>query len=337
MTDGAIVCFGEMLLRLATPAGHPFADTQSLEVVVGGAEVNVGVALSALDWPCRMATALPDNPLGDRALSALLASGIDTRGVVRGPGRMGLYMLETGASLRASRVTYDRAGSTFATIAPDRFDFDTLMDGARLLHLSGITAALGPNGLALAQAAMAAARRVGVPISFDPNYRETLWNAWDSDPRAALHGLMAEADILFAGHRDVALLTGRAFSGDGPERRREAAEAAFALFPRLRLMASTARQTVSQSHHRLAARVDTRDACHQTQALDITDIVDRIGTGDAFAAGVLHGRLVGHDLATMAQTGLALGALKHAIPGDFCRISPAELAAFTGQGGDVSR
>lgn len=337
MTEGAIVCFGEMLLRLATPAGRPFVDAQGLDLVVGGAEANVAVALRALGRTCRMVTALPDNPLGDRAKAVLAASGVDTRGVVRGPGRMGLYFLETGASLRPSAITYDRAGSAFATISPDRFDFAAVLAGARLLHLTGITAALGPNGLALAQAAVAAARHAGVPISFDPNYRETLWRAWDSNPREALGALIAEVDILFAGHRDMTLLTGRPFSGEGPERRREAADAAFAAFPRLKLMASTARQAVTNSHHRLSARVDLRDQSHQTDTIDIPDIADRIGTGDAFAAGVLHGWLSGGDATACAQTGLALGALKHAVHGDFCRITPGELAAFTGQSLDVSR
>lgn len=337
MTDGVIVCFGEMLLRLATRAGHPIADAQSLDLVVGGAEANVGVALRALGWPCRMATTLPDNPLGERALSVLAGCGLDTRGVLRGPGRMGLYFLETGASLRPSTITYDRAGSAFACTAPERFDFADILSGARLLHLTGITAALGPGGLSLAQAAIAAARKAGVPISFDPNYRESLWSAWDSNPREALNALIGDVDILFAGHRDMTLLTGRSYSGDGPVRRREAADAAFAAFPHLKVVASTARDPVTSTHHRLSARVDLRADSHQCDAIDITDIVDRIGSGDAFAAGVLHGWLSGGDARMMAQTGLALGALKHAIHGDFCRISPKELAAFTGQSLDVSR
>ena len=341
MSTGAIVCFGEMMLRLSTSAGRQIADAQSLDLVVGGAEANVGVALRALGWPVRMATALPDNPLGARALSVLAANGLDTRGVLRGPGRMGLYFMETGASLRPSVITYDRAGSTFATVSPGQFDFGVMLDGARLLHLSGITAALGPNGLALARAAIAAARKAGVPISFDPNYRETLWRAWDSNPREALHALMAEADVLFAGHRDMAMLLGQHFSDDPETRRREAAEAAFAAFPTLQVIASTARHALSQTHHRLSARVDRRSIAgtshHQTAAIDITDIADRVGSGDAFAAGVLHGWLSGADARFMAETGLALGALKHALHGDFCRIGQAELAAFTGSAADVQR
>jgi 2-dehydro-3-deoxygluconokinase len=328
-----IVCFGEMLLRLATAPGVPLVDAPGLGLVVGGAESNVAAALAALGWPARMATVLPDNPLGGRALAALGGWGVDTRHVRRAAGRMGLYVLETGASLRPSVITYDRAGSAFALADPAAFDFDAILDGARLLHLSGITAALGPNGLDLCRAAIAAANRLNVPVSFDPNYRESLWSAWDSDPRAALRELIEGAQVLFAGHRDMALVLGRPFPAEG----REAAEAAFATFPRLAVMASTARDPVTAAHHRLSARVDSRDDAHRTDEIAIPDIVDRIGSGDAFAAGVLHAWLRGEGVAAMARTGLALGALKHAIHGDVCRVSRAELDGFDGGSRDVRR
>jgi 2-dehydro-3-deoxygluconokinase len=327
-----IVCFGEMLLRLATAPGVPLVDTPSLGLVVGGAEANVAAALAALGWPTRMATVLPGNPLGDRALAALGAWGVDTRHVRRAAGRMGLYVLETGASLRASVITYDRAGSAFALADPAAFDFDAMLDGARLLHLSGITAALGPNGLDLCRAAIAAANRLGVPVSFDPNYRDSLWSAWDSDPRAALHELIGGAHVLFAGHRDMTLVLGRDVAAG-----RAAAEAAFAAFPRLQVMASTTRQTITAAHNRLSARVDSGDDHHCTDDIAIPEIVDRIGSGDAFAAGVLHAWLRGESVAAMARAGLALGAIKHAIHGDTCRVTQAELDGFDGTGGDVRR
>ncbi|HEY6868946.1 MAG TPA: sugar kinase [Novosphingobium sp.] len=334
---GPIICFGEMLLRFATAPGHRIAEARTLDLVVGGAEANVAVALAALGHRARMVTLLPDNPLGDRALAALAANRVETGAVLRGPGRMGIYFLEQGASLRASAITYDRAGSAFALAGPEAFDFPALLAGARLLHLSGITAALGPGGLALARAAIAAAHDAGVPVSFDPNYRESLWSAWDSRPREALHELIAGADILFAGHRDMALVLGRTFAGEGAERRAEAAAAAFAAFPRLQVMASTARHPLTQTHHRIAARVDRRDQSWQTGELDVTDIVDRIGTGDAFAAGVIDAWLNGADARAMAESGLALGALKHGLHGDFCPIARAELTAFSGTTGDVRR
>lgn len=334
---GAVVCFGEMLLRLSPPGVRMIVQAQALEMAVGGAEANVAAGLASLGHATRMVTLLPASPLGDKARSELGAAGVDICFVLRGPGRMGLYFLEPGAGLRPSSITYDRAGSAFAQCDAGAFDFDGALDGAALLHLSGITPALGPNGVALARAAVAAAQAADVPICFDGNYRALLWDAWDSDPRAILTELVAAATVLIGNHRDISLLLGKTFSGDGAERRREAVDAAFAAFPNLELVASTARHVVSSDHHRIAARVDTRASKHQTAEIDVTGIVDRIGTGDAFATGVLHQYLQGGDAQAMAETGLALAALKHSLPGDMCLIGAAELAAFSSAGGDVRR
>ncbi len=334
---GAVVCFGEMLLRLSPPGVRMIVQAQALEMAVGGAEANVAAGLASLGHATRMVTLLPASPLGDKARSELGAAGVDIRFVARGPGRMGLYFLEPGAGLRPSSITYDRAGSAFAQCDAGAFDFDGALEGAALLHLSGITPALGPNGVALTRAAVAAAQAADVPICFDGNYRALLWDAWDSDPRAILTELVGAATVLIGNHRDISLLLGKTFSGDGAERRREAVDAAFAAFPNLELVASTARHVVSSDHHRIAARVDTRASKHQTAEIDVTGIVDRIGTGDAFAAGVLHQHLQGGDAQAMAETGLALAALKHSLPGDMCLIGAAELAAFSSAGGDVRR
>ncbi len=334
---GPVVCFGEMLLRLSPPGAQMMVQAQSLDMVVGGAEANVAAALASLGHQARMATLLPSSPLGDKARAELGAAGVDTRFVARAAGRMGLYFLEPGAGLRPSSITYDRAGSAFALADPQAIDLEGALDGAALLHMSGITPALGPGGVALAEAAVAAAEAAGVPICFDGNYRALLWESWDSNPRAILNRLVGAANVLIGNHRDISLLLGKSFSGDGAERRREAVEAAFAAFPKLQLVASTARHIVSSDHHRIAARVDTRDAKHQTAEIDVTGIVDRIGTGDSFAAGVLHQYLQGGDAQAMAECGLALAALKHSLPGDFCLIGPQELAAFSAQGGDVRR
>ncbi len=331
-----IVCFGEMLLRLATARGRLLSNASSLDVVVGGAEANVAVALAALGHGTRMVTVLPDNPLGDCAAAELAMAGVDPSGVRRAGGRMGLYFLETGGSLRPSAVTYDREGSAFARAEAGDFDFARLLAGARLLHLSGITAALGPRGLAASRAAIAAAHAAGVPVSFDPNYRATLWSAWDSQPREALGELAAGADILFAGPRDIALLLGP-MDGEDAAPGRAFADAAFAAFPRLTVLASTQREALSQTHHRLAARVDRRDDRYQSAAVEVTDIVDRVGTGDAFAAGVLDAWLGGGDARALAETGLTLAVLKHSIAGDSCRVRRADLLAFATGAGDVRR
>jgi 2-dehydro-3-deoxygluconokinase len=332
-----ITCFGEILLRLSPPDRQMLVQAGSLDMVVGGAEANVASALASLGHEVRFAGVVADNPLGERALAALRACRIDTGFVTRAPGRMGLYFLEAGSGPRPSAITYDRAGSAFTGAVPEAIDFAGALAGARLLHCGGITPALGAKGVALAKAAHSAARAAGVPICFDANYRPQLWDAWDSDPHSILRELVADATILIGNHRDIALLLGRDFSGDGEARRREAAEAAFDAFPNLEMIASTARHLVTSDHHRIAARVDSRASGYQTDEIDVTGIIDRLGTGDAFAAGVLDGWLAGGDLAVMAQRGLALAALKHSIVGDMCPVSRSMLECFSAGAGDVRR
>lgn len=334
---GPVVAFGELLIRLTPPGHRLMVQADTLDLTVGGAEANVATGLASLGHAVRFAGRVADNPLGHRARGALGAAGVDTRFLTAGPGRMGLYFVEAGSGARPSAITYDRADSAFVQAAPGDIDFAGALAGARLLIVSGITPALGPGGVALALAAAEAAERAGVPICFDGNYRGQLWDAWDGDPRAILHDLVSRATILIGNHRDISLLLGRTFSGDGPDRRREAAAAALDAYPRLALVASTARQVVDAAHHRLAARVDARDGTHQTDEIDVTGIVERIGTGDAFAAGVLHAWLNGSDAQAMAETGLALAALKHSVPCDLCLIGPQQLASFSPGGGDVRR
>lgn len=332
-----VVCFGELLIRLTPRDARLMVQADSLDLDVGGAEANVAIALSSLGHDVRFAGLVTDNALGDRAQTTLRGAGVDTRFLTRAPGRMGLYFLESGSGSRPSAITYDRAGSAFAQADPMEIDFAGALQDARLFHCGGITPALGPRGVALARAGMDAAGAAGVPVCFDGNYRARLWSGWDSDPGRILAGLVADATILIGNHRDISLLLGRTFPGGGADRRREAAEAAFAAFPKLALIASTARHPLTSTHHRLSARVDSRETGHQTDEIDVTGIVERIGTGDAFVAGVLHRWLEGGGVQTMAESGLALSALKHTLRGDSCLIGAAELGAFSVSGGDVRR
>jgi 2-dehydro-3-deoxygluconokinase len=332
-----VVCFGELLLRLSAPEHQLLLQHDRLRAHFGGAEANVAVGLASLGHDTTMVSRVPEHRLGTAAVEYLRRHGVDPAGVARGGERLGLYFLTPGTGLRASDIVYDRAHSSFAEATTDDFAWPALLEGADRLHLSGITPALGPGPAQLALAAAEAASAAEVPVSFDGNYRARLWEAWSGDPRPILSALIAHADILFGNHRDISLLLGYPFSGDGEERRREAAEAAFAAFPKLRLIASTARHASAVDSNGLAARIDSRARGFQTGEIAITGIVDRIGSGDAFAAGVLHSQLSGGDESEMARVGLALAALKHSLPGDASLFVPADLEAFHVKGLDVRR
>jgi len=333
-----IACLGETLTRFSPQHRRLLVQGGALELHVGGAETNVAIGLSSLGHMTRMIGMLPDNALGQIARATLRGAGVDCRHLGQGPGRMGLYFMTPGAGLRSSDIVYDRADSAFSRMGRDDIDWKSALHGATRLHLSGITPALGPRSAELAIAAVHAARDRGIPISFDCNYREKLWKACNSQPRAILHELVAAADILFGNHRDVALLLDTSFSSDGAARRRDAAEAAFGAYPGLRLIASTARHAIDADRNSITARIDGRDGHAETDAMRIAGIVDRIGAGDAFAVGVLHALAKDSgDLAGMARTGLALAALKHSIPGDASLFGEGDLDAFLSGERDVRR
>jgi 2-dehydro-3-deoxygluconokinase len=332
------VFFGELLIRLAAPAREILMQSPRLDLNVGGAEANVAVGLACLGHETAMVSTVPDNALGLGAISAIRAHGVDCRAVqLSSIGRMGLYFLTPGAGLRASEIIYDRAGSSFANSKANAYDWDTLLADAGTLHLSGITPALGPANAETAIDAAKAARRLGVALSFDGNYRAKLWESWDSNPKVTLSELIGYADILFGNHQDISLVLGKQFSGDSVDRRREAAEAAFTSFPNLKLIASTSRRIVDADCHHMSARVDTPTEHAQTEDVVVSGIVDRIGAGDAFAAGILHAKAKGADIMTMARTGLALTCLKHSLPGDASLFRQADIDAFNAGGLDVRR
>ncbi len=331
-----VACFGELLLRLTPPGRELLFQSPRLDLHFGGAEANVAIGLAALGHATRMVSRVPDNVIGQGAIAELRRRGVDTSTVTTGPGRLGLYFLTPGAGLRASDIVYDRAQTAFA-LAAGEVDWAAALNGVEWLHVSGITPALGPGGTAAAKAAVQAAKAAGVRISFDGNYRAKLWESWDCDPRAILRELVAEAELFFGNHRDIALLLDQPFSGDGEARRREAAQAAFDAFPNLKLIASTARHVDDADRHRIAARLDARDGSWQTDEVIVAGIVDRIGAGDAFAAGVLHGLLDGAGPEQAVHSGLALTCLKHSLPGDASLFTRADLAAFAEGNFDVRR
>lgn len=329
-----IVCFGELLLRLTAPGRERLLQSPRLDVNIGGAEANVAVALAAFGHDAAVASRVPDNSLGQAAIGELRRHGVDTRGIDHGPGRMGLYFLTIGAGHRPSEVLYDRAHSAFAEAAADHFDWLALLAGAHCLHLSGVTPALGATAAQAAIRAARAGRAAGLRVSFDGNYRSKLWQAWQGDAPAILREIVANADVVFADHRDVSVILGDEFTPpDITDRNLAAAQALFAAFPQVQRMVTTLRTTHSVDHHELSAMAITRGGqVDVAPTYTLTGIVDRIGAGDAFAAGVLHGELTGMDGAAGLHFGLGAACLKHSLPGDFLTLPASDVAAFVAEG-----
>lgn len=327
------VCFGELLIRLSPPGRELLLQTPQLSTHYGGAEANVAISLARLGHDARMVSIVPDNALAQGALSELRRYGVDTSGVQNGAGRMGLYFMTAGAGQRPSDVLYDRAQSAFALAAPDAIDWKAALGGADWLHVSGVTPAVSANAADAALRAVKAARSYGVKVSFDANFRAKLWEVRGDDPRPTLNALFAEADLMFANARDITLVTGDKCGSD-----EEAAKVAFARYPNLQRIAATERKVVSSDHHELCGLMFTRAGVTRTKNNEITGIVDRIGGGDAFAAGLLHGIANGADDQNMLDFAVAAACLKHTIPGDFNLASEADvLFHLSASGSDVRR
>jgi 2-dehydro-3-deoxygluconokinase len=335
---GRIVCFGEVLLRLAATPGEMLLQTPTLHVAVGGAEANVAVALARAEAPAALISMLPDNALGAAARDELRRHGVETSGIRFLPGRMGLYFLTPGAALRPADIVYDRAGSTFALAQPDLIDWEVELNGASRLHLSGVTAALGANAAAAAVRAAQAATRLGVPMSFDGNYRAKLWAGTNGHAPTLLRALLAEAETAFVDHRDIALALDRAAFADTPARDIDMAADAFHHFPKLRRIAFTRRITETAERHELTAHLIPREGTPlRTLPRTLTGIVDRIGAGDAFAAGILLGLWRGVPDRQTLDYGWASTCLKHSVMGDAGLATAADLDAFLGGGVDIRR
>jgi 2-dehydro-3-deoxygluconokinase len=330
----SIICFGELLLRLSAPGRQFLLQSPSLEVHIGGAEANVAVSLARLGHRVCMLSAVPDNPLGAAAVGELRRHGVDTSGVITASGRMGLYFLVPGAIHRPSEVLYDRADSAFSRLHVSQLATTSAFAGAGWLHLSGVTPALGKGAAETAVELARAARAAGLSISFDGNFRAKLWQSWDGDAAFWLRQLIEQADIIFADHRDMEVVLGTdTEEAPAQERFALAACAAFAAFPRLRRFCATARVQHNVDHHALSALMATREgSLHSTASYEITPIVDRIGAGDAFAAGVLHGLIHGMNDPDTLHFGLGAACLKHSVPGDFNLVSESDVAAFVGRG-----
>lgn len=319
-------------MRLAAPGRERLLQSRSLDVVFGGAEANVAVMLARLGHLARMGSVVPANALGAAVVTELRGQGVDVSTIATADGRMGLYFLSHGAVNRPSQVLYDRAGSAFAT-RPDQVDLDGLLAGTQWLHLSGITPAVSAAASALAQRAVEAARAQGVRVSFDGNYRAQLWQGWQGNGPVVLAGLLKSAEVAFINELDVALLL-----GTRPLGRSEAIQLAFETFPQLQLIATTERNLTNPAVQTLQGALYRRDGQHLSPVHSLAGVVDRIGSGDAFAAGVLHGLATGLPDQETVDFATAAAALKHSIPGDFNLVEEAEIReAMDGGQRDVRR
>lgn len=320
-----IVCFGELLLRLNAPGRERLLQSRKLEVHIGGAEANVAVSLAQFGLEAAMASIVAANALGDAALGELRRYGVDVSACQRRAGRMGLYFMTAGAVRRPSEILYDRAGSAFAEAEADAIDWPIILHDAAWLHLSGVTPAVGPKAAAAAMRAAKSAGAAGVKVSFDGNYRGQMWAAWKGDGPGVLREILSRTTLAFINERDIGLILGKSYAGDEEDARQAAFADAFAAFPSLQSIAATSRRQQSVDHHRLSAIMVTRGGEWRSGEYELAGVVDRIGAGDAFAAGILHALAAGRNEQFGIDFAAAAAAFKHSVPGDFNIASADEI------------
>jgi 2-dehydro-3-deoxygluconokinase len=336
-----VVTFGEIMLRLSAPDGTRLAGTRSLDMTFGGGEANVAASLATFGVPARFVSRVPSNDLGDGAVQMLRSLGVDTSGIVAEAGRLGVYFLEPGASQRASRVIYDRAGSCIARASSEAYDWPSLLAGARWFHTTGITPALSAPAADATLAAARAARAAGATVSVDLNYRAKLWG-WGAAAGDVMEGIVAEADVLIGNEEDADKVFGIRAGGSSVAEGKidSAAYAAVAWqlskrFPRLRAIAFTQRGSISASENTWSGVLWTPNSFHVARTYRIAPIVDRVGAGDSFAAGLIYAMLDDRSPQGALEFAVAASCIKHTIRGDVNLTTVAEvdaLAAGSGSG-----
>lgn len=328
-----VVAFGEVLLRLEPPGFERLFQSPVLRTTFAGAECNALVSLAGFGLPASFVSAIPDNAVGDACLAELRRFGVDTRFVRRQGDRLGVFFLETGSNQRPSKVTYDRGASSLATARPGDFDWDGILEGAGWLHLTGITPALGPSAAELALEAVRRARAKALPVSCDYNYRGTLWRYGKSPPEV-MRGLMEHVTVGIAGREDCQKMLGiraevdPAPDGVDPEAYRALAERVLQEFPGLEMQVITLREGSSASRNRWSACLHDRRDFLVSPGYEIDQIVDRVGAGDAFSGALIYGLITHGDPRAALEFATAASCLAHTIPGDFNRMSVAEVDAL---------
>jgi 2-dehydro-3-deoxygluconokinase len=310
-----VAAFGELLLRLDAPGRSRLTQAGRFEARYTGGEANVAVALAQWGARTRAVSKVPAHDLGQACIDFLRAYGVNTDWVLRGGERLGLLYVETGADQRPAAVVYDRRGSSFSAIQPGEIDWEALLPGVDWLHVTGTAPALGPNVRAVLHDGLRAARRLGVTVSFDTNYRSALWSVEDAS--RALGELMPWVDVFVGSPHDARSLFG---IDAEPARSAELMRQRFGF----RCVAYTLRDSRSASVNRLAGLLCDEAGCAVSREHEM-EMVDRIGGGDAFTAGLIHGLLSSWERQRAVEFAAAAACLKHAIPGDFLLASLQEV------------
>jgi len=332
-TTARVVTFGEVMLRLKSPGVERLFQSPSLEASFGGAEANVAVSLAQFGVPVSFVSAIPANPIGDACLGELRKFGVDTSRVRRQGSRLGIYFLEAGANQRPSKVVYDRSGSAMAAAKPGDFDWDVVLDGASWFHLTGVTPAISQSAADLAIDGARRAREKGITVSCDYNYRKNLWKYGKSAPDV-MRELVRHVHVGIANEEDCQEALGIELDVDvasgslATDRYRALAARVLEEFPNLDKQVITLRESHSADRNGWSAVLHNGKDFLVSRRYDITDIVDRVGAGDSFGAGLIYGLHAYGDDARALEFAAAASCLKHSILGDFNRVSVSEVEAL---------
>ena len=327
-----IITLGEIMLRLSPQGQDRFVQSELLRVIPGGGEANVAISCANYGHDAYFVTKLPKHEIGQMAVNSLRRYGVKDNYIVRGGDRVGLYYCETGASMRPSKVIYDRAHSAIAMANPSDFDFDAIMQGASWFHWSGITPALSDNAAEITRLACQAAKRQGVTISVDLNFRKKLWSS--EKAISVMRPLMQYVDVCIGNEEDAELCLG--FKPDADvEAGNTNAEGYKTIFQQMaeefhfKYVVSTLRESFSATHNGWKAMLYDGTRFYQSKRYDINPIIDRVGGGDSFSAGLIHGMLkYPNNLANALEFAVAASALKHTINGDYNLVTEDEVLAL---------
>jgi 2-dehydro-3-deoxygluconokinase len=327
-----IVTFGEIMLRLAPPGFQRFTQARAFEAIYGGGEANVAVSLANYGENVEYVTRLPKNELGDACLASLRGFGVGTDYIARGGERLGIYFIESGAAQRASKVIYDRAGSSFATIQTGSIDWKAVFAGADWFHWTGITPAVSQGAAEVCREAILAARELGLPVSTDLNYRAKLWK-WGKAAGEVMSELVGMCNVALGNEEDAEKVFGiKAPESDVTSGKVEADHYRFVCeklaerFPSLKTISITLRGSLSASHNTWSGVLWKNGAFFSAPTYEILPIVDRVGGGDAFMGGLIYGlRKYPSDPQKALNFAAAAACLKHSIIGDFNAVSASEV------------